>query len=70
MGVELLTEVYKLPKEHLLATVYEDDDEAFELWQSCTDIHPEHIVRCGKKIISGKWERLVHVDPVLKYIWI
>ena len=49
-----LTEVYKLPKEHLLATVYEDDDEAFELWQSCTDIHPEHIVRCGKK--DNFWE--------------
>ena len=53
-GWELLTEVYKLPKDHLLATVYEDDDEAFELWQSCTDIHPEHIVRCGKK--DNFWE--------------
>ena len=29
---ELLTEVYKLPKERLLATVYQEDDEAFDIW--------------------------------------
>src|SRR5258708_39631868 len=29
---ELLTEVYKLPKERLLATVYAEDDEAYDIW--------------------------------------
>src|SRR5471030_2581472 len=29
---ELLTEVYKLPKERLLATVYAEDDEAYNIW--------------------------------------
>ena len=32
-GWELLTEVYKLPKEKLWITVYEEDDEAERLWQ-------------------------------------
>ena len=32
MGVELLTEVYKLPPERLLATVYMEDDEAYDIW--------------------------------------
>ena len=51
---ELLTEVYKLPKKNLLATVYEEDDEAFQLWLDSTDINPDHIVRCGKK--DNFWE--------------
>ena len=29
---ELLTEVYKLPKQRLLATVYQEDDEAYDIW--------------------------------------
>ena len=28
MGMELLTEYYNLPKEHLVATIYEEDEEA------------------------------------------
>ncbi|MEC8677930.1 MAG: alanine--tRNA ligase [Candidatus Margulisiibacteriota bacterium] len=51
---ELLTEVYKLPKEHLFATVYEDDEEAAELWRQVTDINHNHIVKCGKK--DNFWE--------------
>src|SRR5690554_7285287 len=31
-GWELLTEVYQLPKERLLATVYHEDDEAYDIW--------------------------------------
>ncbi|MCB1155027.1 alanine--tRNA ligase, partial [bacterium] len=30
---EFVTEVIKLPKERLCVSVYEEDDEAFELWQ-------------------------------------
>lgn len=42
---ELLTEVWKLPKERLFATVYKDDDEAFQLWCDETDIDRTHILR-------------------------
>ena len=51
---ELLTDVWKLPKERLWATVYNDDDEAFDLWRKETDINPEHILRFGKK--DNFWE--------------
>lgn len=51
---ELLTDVWKLPKERLWATVYKDDDEAFELWKSETDINPKHILRFDEK--DNFWE--------------
>ncbi len=51
---ELLTEVWKLPKERLWATVYETDDEALELWKSKTDINPAHILKFGDK--DNFWE--------------
>lgn len=44
---ELLTEVWKLPKERLLVTVYHTDDEAFELWNKVIGIPAERIVRIG-----------------------
>jgi alanyl-tRNA synthetase len=46
---ELLTEVYKLPKERLWATVYEDDDEAAGLWVKLTGVPAERVVRLGAK---------------------
>ncbi len=51
---ELLTEVWRLPKERLWATVYKDDDDAFELWKQVTDINPNHILRFGDK--DNFWE--------------
>jgi len=51
---ELLTEVWKLPKERLWATVYKDDDEALELWKSETDINPKHILKFAEK--DNFWE--------------
>lgn len=51
---ELLTDVWKLPKERLHATVFEDDDEAFALWSEVTDIDPSHIHRFGAK--DNFWE--------------
>ncbi len=44
---ELLTEVYKLPKERLLATVYIDDDEAFDIWTKEIGLPPERVIRIG-----------------------
>ena len=46
---EFLTEVVKLPKDKLWATVYKDDDEAFELWQQIAGLKPDRIVRLGEK---------------------
>jgi len=44
---ELLTEVYKLPKERLLVTVYHTDDEAYDLWNKEIGIPAERIIRIG-----------------------
>ena len=44
---ELLTEVYKLPKERLLATVYQEDDEAFDIWTQEIGLPPERVIRIG-----------------------
>ncbi|MBI5213963.1 MAG: alanine--tRNA ligase [Nitrospirae bacterium] len=46
---ELLTEWYKLPKDKLWVSVYEDDDEAEGLWKEVTDISSGQIVRLGAK---------------------
>lgn len=51
---ELLTNVWKLPKERLWATVYRSDDEAFELWKTKTDIDPQHILKFDEK--DNFWE--------------
>ena len=51
---ELFTAVWGLDKERLWATVYEDDDEAFELWPKVTDIDPARVLRCSKK--DNFWE--------------
>ena len=51
---ELLTEVYKLPKDRLWASVYKDDDEALELWKSETDINPDHVLKFDEK--DNFWE--------------
>jgi alanyl-tRNA synthetase len=44
---ELLTEVYKLPPERLLATVYIEDDEAFDIWTKEIGLPPERVIRIG-----------------------
>ncbi|MBL8522638.1 MAG: alanine--tRNA ligase, partial [Betaproteobacteria bacterium] len=44
---ELLTEVYKLPKEKLLVTVYAEDDEAYGIWEKEIGVPKERIVRIG-----------------------
>ena len=46
---EFLTEVLQLPKEKLLVTVYETDDEAFEIWNKEIGIPADRIVRIGDK---------------------
>ena len=46
-GWELLTQVYQLPAERLWATVYVDDDEAYDIWTREIGLPPERVVRIG-----------------------
>ncbi|MDT7903636.1 MAG: alanine--tRNA ligase [Candidatus Caldipriscus sp.] len=51
---ELLTEVFKIPKEKLWVTVYEEDDEAFYIWKDEIGIDESRIMRMGAK--DNFWE--------------
>jgi len=51
---EFVTEVLKIDKSRLYATVYFEDDEAFEIWKNKTDINPDRIFRLGKE--DNFWE--------------
>ncbi len=42
---DLLTNVYGLPKDRLLVTVYHDDDEAASLWKRITNLPDDKIIR-------------------------
>ncbi len=44
---ELLTEKFKLPKDKLWVTVYQEDDEAYEIWNKVVGVPAERIVRIG-----------------------
>ncbi|PBJ84466.1 alanine--tRNA ligase [Lysobacteraceae bacterium NML93-0399] len=44
---ELLTQVWKLPAERLLVTVYHTDDEAYALWRDMVGVPEDRIVRIG-----------------------
>ncbi|RUT33106.1 alanine--tRNA ligase [Arsenicitalea aurantiaca] len=49
----LLTKEWGLPKDRLMVTVYEDDDEAHALWQKVAGVPADRIVRLGAK--SNFW---------------
>ena len=51
---EYVTEVLKLPKDKLYVTIYLEDDEAYEIWTTKTDIDPSRIFRLGKD--DNFWE--------------
>ena len=51
---ELLTVVWKLPKNRLWVTVYKTDDEAETIWKTVTDVDPSHVLRFGEK--DNFWE--------------
>ncbi len=44
---ELLTVVFKLPKEKLLITVYAEDQEAYDIWHQQIGVPAERIIRIG-----------------------
>jgi len=53
---EFLTEVVKLPKEKLLVTVYQSDDEAFDIWANKIGVPKDRIVRIGDKSPEKKFD--------------
>ena len=53
---EFLTEVLKLPKDKLLVTVYEDDEEAFNFWAEKIGVPVDKIIRIGDKSPDKKYE--------------
>ena len=53
-GWEFITEVLKMPTDKLWATVYEDDDEAYNIWKNKIGMPEERIVRLGKD--DNFWE--------------
>jgi len=46
---EFLTDVLKLPKDKLWISVFENDEEAYNLWQEIADIPANRIVRLGEE---------------------
>ena len=46
-GWELLTKVYGLPADKLTATVYHEDDEAYDIWTKDIGLPPERVIRIG-----------------------
>ena len=53
---ELLTEVYGLDADRLWVTVYETDDEAYDIWTQEIKVPENRVVRIGDKPGGGKYE--------------
>ncbi len=51
---EFLTEVLEIPADKLYASIYEEDDEAFDIWTKEVGLDPSHVVRLGKA--DNFWE--------------
>lgn len=51
---EFCTDVLDMPVDKLWVTIYENDDEAFDIWTKEVGVDPSHIVRLGKE--DNFWE--------------
>ncbi len=51
---EFFTEVLKMPKDKLHVSVYQDDDEAYDIWTKRKGVATDHMVRMGKE--DNFWE--------------
>ncbi len=51
---EFLTETLEIPAELLYPSIYQDDDEAYEIWNKKIGVPADHIVRLGKE--DNFWE--------------
>lgn len=53
-GWEFITEYLKMPEDLIWATIYQDDDEAYDIWKNVLHFPEERIVRLGKD--DNFWE--------------
>ncbi|MCL1982746.1 MAG: alanine--tRNA ligase [Clostridiales bacterium] len=53
-GWEFITQVLKMPEDKLWASIYEEDDEAYDIWKNMVGVPEERIVRLGKD--DNFWE--------------
>ena len=51
---EFLTETLEIPKDLLWPSIYEEDEEAYEIWVNKIGVDPAHVVRLGKA--DNFWE--------------
>jgi len=63
---ELLTEVYRLPKNKLWVTVYAEDDEAYDIWTKEIGVPAERCIRIGDnkgaRYLSDNWVPIIEKD--------
>lgn len=53
-GWEFLVEILGMPEESLWASIYEEDEEAFDIWKNVINLEEDRIVRLGKE--DNFWE--------------
>ncbi|HOS93746.1 MAG TPA: alanine--tRNA ligase, partial [Armatimonadota bacterium] len=58
---ELVTQGFELPPDALWATVYEEDDESWQLWHRHIGLPAHKVIRCGKK--DNWWPQTVWNGP-------
>ena len=51
---EFFTKVLEMPEDKLYVSIYQDDDEAFDIWTKEVGVDPTHMVRLGKE--DNFWE--------------
>ena len=51
---EFCTKVLEMPAEKIYISVYQDDDEAYDIWTKELGVSPDHMVRLGKE--DNFWE--------------
>jgi len=51
---EFFTKVLEMPEDKIWISVYQDDDETFDIWTKEVGVSPDHIVRLGKE--DNFWE--------------
>ena len=51
---EFFTKVLEMPADRLYISIYQDDDEAFDIWTKQNGVDPSHMVRLGRE--DNFWE--------------